>query len=159
MSEQIATKVPFDVLKDALTADEGKKLHVYLCTAGHKTIGIGHNIDAKPLRDIIGHDAVTITEAESDKIFAYDLNAVIANLRHNIPWFDDVSDVYQYALIQLGFNIGVGGLLKFKNTLAAFKAGNTANVINGLTSSAWYKQVPNRAKRIVDCLRTNTLPS
>lgn len=163
MNKEIATltSVPFDVIYKQLAEEEGVRLKVYKCTANHNTVGLGHNLDALSVKSIIGREVGsggTITEAESMKIFEFDLLSVLHSLHKNISWFSTLDPALQYVLISLAFNMGIGGLMQFKNTLKAFQANNTTNIINGLSSSKWSKQVPNRAKKLLNIVRTRSFP-
>jgi lysozyme len=163
MSKELETLtiVPFSTIYTQLAEEEGLRLKVYKCTAGFNTVGIGHNLDALQTRNIIGRDVLangTITDVEAQKIFEYDLTSVLRSLHKNISFFSKLDAALQYVLISLAFNMGIGGLMQFKNTLKAFDANNTTNIINGLSSSKWSKQVPNRAKKLMNIVRSRTFP-
>lgn len=156
----IKTKVPFDVLKKELTEEEGLKYKPYKCTAGHWTIGIGHNLDAAQIDKIIGRKyslSIVLTKQEVDAIFLHDLNNVLDDIEYSLPWFSEIPDYQQYVLISLVFNMGIYGLLKFKNTLKAWSNGNMDGVIHGLEHSRWYKQVGNRAGKLVGILERKVI--
>src|SRR5574343_1695210 len=162
MSQEISqlTKVPKETIVKALTVEEGLRLIVYTCTAGHPTIGIGHNLNAMPVDKIIGRPlgkSKTITKDEAYKIFYYDLNKLLIDINREIPWFKDLDATLQYVLISMAFNMGIYGLLKFKNTLNAFKTGNKEGMISGMSSSKWAKQVPNRARRLINMVKTGII--
>jgi len=151
----INSKVSFNTLKKELTDEEGLKYRPYKCTAGHWTIGIGHNIDAMPIDDIIGRKyslSITLTKKEVDDIFLHDLNNVLNDLADHIPWFDELPGYQQYVMISLVFNLGIGGLLKFKNTLKSWSKGNIDGVIYGLRNSKWYRQVGRRSPKLIGIL-------
>ena len=38
-------------IKEKLIREEGKKEKMYVCPTGHRTIGIGHNLDALPISE------------------------------------------------------------------------------------------------------------
>lgn len=153
-------KVPLNKISEELTEEEGLRLHPYKCTANHWTVGIGHNMDAEPLTDILGRhfDEHSVLEPhEVNIILDHDLQKVYRGIDKNLPWVDDLPDYQQYVMISLIFNMGMGGVLKFKNTLAAWKSGNIAGVISGLRGSKWYKQVGKRGPKLIGILKTGVL--
>ena len=137
-----------------LIRDEGVKLHKYKDSLGYETVGVGHLVDkAKggiPVKNIIGRDTDTITKPEAMKILAYDVNKTSKKLYSKIPWLKNKSATVQNDLINMGFNLGVNGLLGFKNTLKHIKNDDYAKAAQGLKHSKWYNQTGIRAKRIVD---------
>jgi len=59
-------------------------------------------------------------------------------------------------MVNMSFNLGVPGLLKFKNSLNYLKKGDYQLAAANFTKSKWYEQVGNRARRIVsDIYSTN----
>ena len=146
-------KVNFEELSRHLILEEGLCLNTYLCPAGKRTIGVGHNLDAMPIGDIIGRKFNnTITKEEALKILKFDVNKVINQLNDKLDFFSELPANHQFVLIDLAFNMGVSGLLKFKNTLAAFKKQDKNAIKSGLSNSKWARQVPNRAKRVINLI-------
>lgn len=130
-------------LKADLEQDEGRRARVYRDTAGLLTIGIGHNLSAKP-----------ITDAVIDRMYEDDLDEVIAGLDRALPWWSSQPEPAQRALANLCFNMGIGGLLKFKRTLTALKEGRYADAAEYVAESLWAKQVqPSRVARIQRLMR------
>lgn len=74
-----------------------------------------------------------------------EMNTALTKL---LPWFKDASFVTKTVLINMGFNLGVIGLLKFRNTLAFIKAKDYNQAARNMRQSLWYKQVGNRAKEL-----------
>jgi lysozyme len=59
-------------------------------------------------------------------------------------------------LINMAFNIGVGGLLKFKNTLAHIRSGQYELAATEMLDSNWARQVHGRAKELALQMRHGT---
>jgi lysozyme len=72
-------------------------------------------------------------------------------------WYNQASLVTKTVLINMAFNIGIDGLLKFKRTLAYVKAFDFANAAHNMELSLWYKQVGTRAKELVQRMRTQSI--
>jgi lysozyme len=154
-----------------LAKEEGIRYSIYKCTAGHDTIGIGHNLDVENVDDIIGRKitkTIKLTSSEVEKIFFHDLDQVINDLNKNISWWSSLPDFAQYVLISLCFNLGIGGkisnnpiryngLLGFQNTLTAFKNQQWESVATNLEKSKWCSQVGNRCKKLTNILRTQQI--
>lgn len=127
---------------EQLKRDEGFRATVYLDTVGKRTIGYGHNCDASPI------SAKSLTEAEATQLLLQDIATVKTKLGASLAWFGSLDECRQGVLINMAFNMGVGGLLGFHNTLAAFQRGDWHGVALGMTNSKWYFQVGARAQRL-----------
>lgn len=137
-------------LKDKLTTqlrrDEGEVLHAYQDHLGYWTIGIGRLIDQRK--------GGGISAEESAYLLANDIGVRIAALRQKLAWFDDLDEARQGVLVNMAFQMGVDGLLAFRNTLAMVKAGDYAEAASGMLQSVWAQQTPERAKRLSEQMRT-----
>jgi len=152
-AKEVKAPVNKEELLAKLIKHEGLVLHKYRDSLGYETIGVGHLLDRRrggiPLRRIIGVDKDQLTPGEAFKVLAYDVNRTVSKLYSKLPWLKEKPSIVQEDMIDMAFNLGVGGLLKFRNTLKALKEDNYAKVVNNLIQSKWYKQVGNRAKEIV----------
>jgi lysozyme len=126
-----------DLLKDELVRDEGLKLKPYRCTAGKLTIGVGRNLDD-----------VGISASEAMLLLEHDINRVIAKLSYHLPWWSSLTDNRQRVLANMAFNLGIDGLLKFKNTLSYIQNENYSEAAKAMLESKWAKQVGERAVRL-----------
>jgi lysozyme len=136
-----------------LRRDEGEELTAYLDTMGLWSIGVGHLLDPKRGANpapfgIDLRNGGAITANQSEALLLSDIKAKTAELDAAIPWWRGLSDARQRALLNMAFNLGVAGLLGFKNTLAAVKAGDYAAASRGMLTSRWASQVGDRAKRL-----------
>jgi lysozyme len=133
------------LLNQELRRDEGVCYVEYCDTLGIKTTGIGHNLKAKPLPK---NWKYPLNDSQVNWLFEEDLIEVFTGLDKNIPWWRDVSYKRQRVLVNMAFNLGINGLLTFKNTLQAVKSGNYVQAANGMIASKWALQVGDRAKRL-----------
>lgn len=129
-----------------LREDEGEKLHGYTDTLGYLTIGVGILIDKRR--------GGGITKAESAYLLANRIEEKRAELRARLPWFDDLDDARQNALVNMAYQLGVGGLLGFKNSLRLIESGKFEAAATSMRNSRWFRQTPNRAKRVIEQIRT-----
>lgn len=135
-----------DLIKQ-LRRDEGVKSQAYQDHLGFWTIGIGRLIDDRKagsgLRDF-----------EMDYLLNNDIEDRIEALTKRIPWFLELDEARQGVLLNMSFQMGVEGLLGFKNTLAMVQGGNYEGAARGMLNSLWAKQTPARAHRLSEQMRT-----
>ncbi|HJW82425.1 MAG TPA: glycoside hydrolase family protein [Acidiferrobacterales bacterium] len=127
-----------ELLRQQLTRDEGVRLKPYRCTAGKLSIGIGRNLDD-----------VGVSPSEAEYMLHNDILGVQVDLDRNLPWWRDLSENRQLVLCNMAFNMGIQGLLGFKNTLAAMQRGDIEAAASGMGSSKWAVQVGPRATRLI----------
>lgn len=116
-----------------LKADEGTILHAYQDHLGYWTIGTGRMIDKRR--------GGGLSLEESDYLLTNDLESRVAVLLAEYPWFALLDPIRQSAFVNLSFNLGVGGLAEFRQTIAAAARSDWAAVGRGLMNSDWYGQV------------------
>jgi lysozyme len=129
-------------LKVELVRDEGLRLKPYRCTAGKLTIGVGRNLEDRG-----------ISESEAAVLLENDIRQVEADLERRLPFFRSLTDARQRVLVNMGFNLGVPGLLKFENTLKLIEAGKYADAAAAMLDSKWAKQVGARAARLSQMMK------
>jgi lysozyme len=143
----------YDKLKKQLEREEGRVLTAYKCTRGHWTIGIGHNLDVKPMHHG-GKIPHKITDAECDAIFVEDVQAAIDGLTRQWKGLGLLSDARRDAVIQMSFQLGVNGVLKFKKMLKALEVCDWSKAYKEALDSDWAKQTPDRAHRVATQILT-----
>lgn len=126
-----------------LRRHEGERLKPYRCTAGKLTIGIGRNLDDRG-----------ITAEESAYLLNNDIDRVWTELQTRLPWTTGLSDVRQRVLLDMAFNLGIDGLLKFRSTLATIQAGQYHKAGEMMLDSLWARQVGMRAHRLSKMMQT-----
>ena len=131
------------VLDKELRRDEGVRYSPYKDTEDILTVGVGHNLIAKPLGLIY-----PLHEAEVTDILVSDIKGVFEALDQAIPWWRTLSYVRQRVVVNMCFNLGINRFLGFKKMLAFLKAGQYTLAANEMLNSKWATQVGNRAKRL-----------
>jgi len=127
---------------DQLVIDEGLRLKPYRCPAGRLTIGVGRNLDD---RGITSTEAITLLGDDVDECWK--------RLTSALPWITSAPEPVQEALLNMAFNLGVAGLLGFKQALALIQAGHYAEAATAMLASKWAAQVGDRARRLADAVR------
>jgi len=130
-----------------LRLHEGERLKPYRCTAGKLTIGVGRNLEDRG-----------ITAQESAMLLANDIAREEAELMRALPWVGQLDEVRQRVLLDMAFNLGLAGLLNFKNTLAAIRAGDYQRGATMMLDSKWARQVGQRAERLSRMMATGKDP-
>ena len=130
-------------IKAQLVRHEGLRLKPYRCTAGKLTIGIGRNLDD-----------CGITQSEAYVMLINDIMNCEKQLQSKIPdIYNGLDEVRKSVLLNMCFNLGINGLLGFKNTLAFVKAGDWERAANNMLVSRWAKQVGRRAIELSELMR------
>lgn len=125
---------------------EGLVLHAYKDSLGYLTIGYGRLIDKAK------HGG--ISEAEAEYLLQNDVSIVLAALHRNIPFFDSLCVPRQAVLVNMAFQMGIGGVQKFKKTLSLVEMGLYDEAADNMMKSLWAKQTPNRAAEMAQQMRT-----
>ena len=136
---------------------EGCVLFPYKDTRGYLTIGIGRCIEKNPFTvdelKVIGDWKHGITREMAHMLCRNDIDRCISDLRKKVEFFDKLDKERQYVLIDLCFNMGIKGLLKFKNMLLALGTGNWNKAADELLNSKYALQVGKRAIRLASTIR------
>lgn len=141
-------------LIEQLKRHEGFRDDYYHCTANKKTIGYGRNVDNNPFSikelKILGRDCFTaepMTEDEAEQLLLNDVNEVIELIKHHLLW-DELCFARQAVCVNMAFNLGVSGFLRFKNMLSAINNCFYEKAALEMLDSRWAKQVSNRANEL-----------
>lgn len=117
------------------------KFWIYKDSLGYPTIGYGHLITASD------NFAGGINEVQADELLMKDLvrtvndaKGIYAQYKMKTPY------IVQIVLTEMVFQMGKGGVLKFKNTLQAMANGDYKAAAAGIRNSAWYRQTTRRAE-------------
>lgn len=135
-------------LLEMLIRDEGVRLKPYKDTVGKLTIGVGRNLDD-----------VGISKEEAYVLLRNDLDKAAKSLFTNFPWVKVLNEARIAALINMAFNLGIGGLAGFKNFLKALKEENFPLAAEEMLKSKWAEQVGARAYRLSVMINTGVWPS
>lgn len=129
-------------LVEQLIDHEGERLFPYVDTVGKTTVGVGRNLTD-----------VGISKEESRILLANDIKKVVAGLDAALPWWDSLSEARQRVLADMAFNLGLKGLLGFKNTLALVQRGDYDEAADNMLLSKWATQVGRRATTLAGMMR------
>lgn len=133
-------------IEKLLRFEEGFRADPYYCSEKYPTIGIGWKIGGKnqPLEDFkwmqISREAA-LAQCKSEA------NDLAMNLHCVIECWQELSEARQAVLISMAYQMGIGGLMKFKKMIAAIEAGDFVEASQQGMNSLWANQTYARANR------------
>lgn len=146
----------YPALEEQLKIDEqaGKPALVsYRCPAGVWTIGWGHNLEAHVDPAYPAKAGTQCTREQADAWLVADIAEAEESMLRRWPWMSALPVNVYLAILNIVFNMGASRFSGFVQALAAIKSQNYALAADELEDSLWYRQVGNRAKRVVAQVR------
>ena len=142
-----------DQLRETLKVDEGVKNEIYLDHLGLPTCGIGHLIT--DLDTEYGKPGGTpISKERVEELFEGDVYTTVAECKLIYYDFDDLPEKVQHIIANMMFNMGRPRLSRFHKMKKAIDNRNWYEAAYEMTDSKWAKQVPNRAMRLVEEMKS-----
>ena len=141
-----------DQLREELKIDEGVKYEIYLDHLGLATFGIGHlvlNSDPEYGQEV----GTPVSEDRVNECFASDVEVVLSECAQLYPDFNVLPEEVQLIIANMMFNIGRPRLSKFKGMKRGVDARDWNAAADEMVDSQWYRQVTNRADRLVQRMR------
>jgi lysozyme len=129
-------------VEEYIKRNEGLRLKPYQCSAGKLTIGYGRNIE---------DNGISLDEAEF--LLSSDIRSVTEEIRRLIPDFDSLELPQKTALIDMGFNLGITRLSKFKKMLVAINVRDFKTAAMEMLDSNYANQLPNRSSKNAELIQ------
>ena len=140
------------VLREQLEIDEGVKYEIYNDHLGYATFGIGHLVTESDPEH--GSDIGTeVSESRVVEAFEQDVQTVLSDCAVLYQDFDELPEEAQQVIANMMFNMGRPRLSKFKGMKRGVDARDWNMAADEMVDSGWYKQVTNRADRLVNRMR------
>ena len=137
-------------LKKRIKLNEGFSTKPYKDHLGYLTIGYGHLI--------LSNEKILlkkkINKKELEDIFEKDFKKALSNFNNTLKSFTSNKKEAEL-LIEMIFQLGIKGCLKFKNLIKNMKKGNKHLVCLDMMDSLWYKQTPSRVKMLIKTFLNN----
>ena len=133
----------YDDLKARIKEHEGFRDHIYKDSLGFATIGYGHLVlDTDPFIE-----GQSYPKEHLEKVFDGDFNIAKDNANKLIG---DIALNHQAkcVIIEMVFQLGIGGVSKFKNMWKALGEGDYQTASEEMLDSRWAKQTPKRAESL-----------
>ena len=124
-------------LIENIKESEGFVEHVYNDSLGIPTIGYGFAI-----KDLI------LDEDIAEEILLRKVKALALRVQNKFDWFNTAPDIIKEVVIEMCYQLGLGGFSKFKKTISYLEKENYLEASKEMLRSRWAKQTPNRAKKL-----------
>lgn len=138
MGIYLQVMIDFKALIERIAKNEGFRSKVYQCSEGV---------------DTIGHGLTWLTEEESLHILTGRISQLHLKLLDDLDWYRDMPPEVQGILIEMIYQIGYSGVMKFKKMIANMQDRNWKGAADEMLDSLWARQTPNRANRLADIVR------
>ena len=125
---------------ERLKNEEGFRAKPYRDSRGVMTIGYGTNIGEG------------ITRMEAEYLLRERLAVMHEGLTKELPWLSDAPKGQQSAILDMGYQLGVHGVLEFHDMLAALESGDCPAAKVAALDSEWWRETPERAERVTALL-------
>lgn len=130
----------FKELVERICENEGFRSKAYQCTEGVWTFG---------------HGITYLTEEESKRIVADRIAEKHLGLGSTLDWYDDLPSEVQGVVLEMTFQMGTSGMLKFKKMIKAMADKEWAKAADEMKDSRWYRQTPGRCERLADIVASH----
>ena len=139
-------------LREQLEVDEGCVYEIYNDHLGYATFGIGHLVtESDPEQgQSLG------TPVSSDRVaeaFESDIQSVLRDCNILYSDFHNLPEEAQQVIANMMFNLGRPRLSKFAGMKRGVDARDWDAAADEMVDSNWYRQVTNRADRLVERIR------
>ena len=139
----------YDDLKARIKEHEGFRDQVYKDSLGFATIGYGHLV----LDTDHFIEGQSYPKEHLEKVFDGDFDTACSNanqLIKDLPLHHQAKCV----LIEMVFQLGIGGVSKFKNMWKALGEGDYQTASEEMLDSRWAKQTPSRAEGLSEIMKS-----
>jgi len=139
-----------EAVYDQLKIDEGVVYEIYLDHLGYKTFGVGHLVrESDPEHEYEVGEPVSVERVI--ECFNRDLDVAVSECTtlYGVDIWEGFPGEVQEILVNMMFNLGRPRLGKFKKFNAALEVGDWATAGVEGRDSLWYRQVGNRAERLM----------
>ena len=143
--------IDIDELREQLMIDEGVVYEIYNDHLGYATFGIGHLVlEGEPEHGLsVG---TPVSEDRVNECFVKDLQSVVEDCKKLHDAWDGYPEEVKQIIANMMFNMGLTRLSKFNRHNAALQCGDWKGAAVEGRDSRWYKQVTNRAERLMERL-------
>lgn len=124
-------------LRNMLVNDEGFRGTPYTDSKGYLTIGFGFNLTTQELPLSIALEWLDLL-----------LFTIEHQLEKHVTFFDKLNDARKSVLMNMAYQMGIGGLLSFHDMLKALELKDYAATVAAMKDSVWYREFTARASRL-----------
>jgi lysozyme len=139
-------------LREQLEVDEGCVYEIYNDHLGYPTFGIGHLVTESDPEQ--GHSlGTTVSSERVAEAFESDIQSVLRDCNVLYSDFHNLPEEAQQVIANMMFNLGRPRLSKFAGMKRGVDARDWNQAADEMVDSNWYRQVTNRADRLVERIR------
>ena len=139
-------------LREEIEYDEGSVNEIYLDHLGLATFGVGHLVRKEDPE--YGWEVGTPVDADRCvEAFNTDIETVLSDCKLLYSDFEDLPEEAQRIIANMMFNMGRPRLSKFKGMKRGVDGRDWNAAADEMVDSRWYRQVTNRADRLVERMR------
>lgn len=136
-----------------LITDEGYREKPYIDTEGYPTGGIGIKLGPKGASLNLYQFTIPLNVAKLWALtHAQDMEARLSSSDALRGVWERLEQPRKDALVNMAFQLGFDGLMKFRKMLAAVRSGNWQEAVKEGKDSKWYGQTKDRATRVLATL-------
>ena len=139
----------YEDLKVKIKEHEGFRDQVYKDSLGFATIGYGHLV----LSTDRFKEGVTYKKKDLEEVFDRDFNIAKSNANQLIKGLP-IHHQAKCVIIEMVFQLGIGGVSKFKNMWRALKQNDYQIASEEMLDSKWAKQTPKRAEELSSVMKS-----
>lgn len=133
-------------LRALLIQQEEMRLKPYTDISGDITIGVGRNLTVRG-----------ISQLEALGLLDDDMDYFVGAIQEKLPWASKLSQDRFLGLVSVCFNVGINGLLNFKQMLTALQSENWIAAHNQCLNSKAAEIDPARYNQIAQIFLTGSL--
>ena len=136
-------------LMERIKKHEGFVPKIYKDSLGFATIGYGHLV----LPEEQWEEGKEYSKEQLEHVFKNDFNNALAHANSLMDGMD-LDDKAREVIIEMVFQLGVGGVGKFKKMWEALRNKDYGEASFQMMDSRWAKQTPNRAESLSKVMRS-----
>lgn len=110
-------------------------------------VGFGHDITEQSAKNDYPNG---ISTEDAIKLLDEDISAAKLAVARELPWTLGLSEIKQEVLVEMCFQMGINGLLQFKNMLSCARDGDDSGVVKSMLASKWHTQTPARCEELAN---------
>ena len=136
-------------LMERIKKHEGFVPKIYKDSLGYATIGYGHLV----LPEEQWEEGKEYSKEQLEHVFKTDFNNAVGQANGLMDGMD-LDDKAKEVIIEMVFQLGVGGVGKFKKMWEALRKKDYGEASFQMMDSRWAKQTPNRAESLSKVMRS-----
>ena len=139
----------FEDVKERIKQHEGFNNRVYKDSLGKKTIGYGHLVlPTDSFKDGEYYETSVLND-----LFEQDFQNALDQAQQLLDGYN-LPDKAIGVVVEMIFQLGIGGVSKFKMMLTALMAQDYDNAANQMLRSEWHEQSPKRCEELSNIMRS-----